>query len=91
MSLILGIVFTNRAIVISDGRVKNASTGLVIDEKFDKTRKINDNVILGFSGDREFSIWLLELFENVCKQDCDLLEYLSQRAVISEVFCDGVG
>ena len=22
---------------------------------------------------------------------CDLLEYLSQRAVISEVFCDGVG
>ena len=24
-----------------------------------------------------------------CK--CDLLEYLSQRAVISEVFCDGVG
>lgn len=25
----------------------------------------------------------------LCK--CDLLEYLSQRAVISEVFCDGVG
>lgn len=22
---------------------------------------------------------------------CDLLEYLSQRAVISEVLCDGVG
>ena len=25
------------------------------------------------------------------KHKCDLLEYLSQRAVISEVFCDGVG
>ena len=25
------------------------------------------------------------------RNQCDLLEYLSQRAVISEVFCDGVG
>lgn len=74
MSLILGIVFTNRAIVISDGRVKNASTDLVVDEKFDKTRKINDNVILGFSGDREFSLWFLEQFGNFCKQDISKLK-----------------
>lgn len=28
---------------------------------------------------------------NPGQEQCDLLEYLSQRAVISEVFCDGVG
>ena len=83
MSLIIGIVFTNRAIVISDGRVKNARTDLVVDEKFDKTRKINDNVILGFSGDREFSLWLLEQFENVCKQDISQLK----ADHVANIFC----
>jgi len=38
MSLILGIVFVNRALIISDGRVINANTGLVVDEKFPPVR-----------------------------------------------------
>lgn len=90
MSLILGIVFTNRAIVISDGRVKNASTGLVVDEKFDKTRKINDNVILGFSGEREFSLGLLEQFENVCKQDISKLKADHAANILCKIAQEGV-
>ncbi|MCI8874318.1 MAG: hypothetical protein HFH51_16105 [Lachnospiraceae bacterium] len=90
MSLIIGIVFTNRAIVISDGRVKNARTDLVVDEKFDKTRKINDNVILGFSGDREFSLWLLELFKNVCKQDISKLKADHVANILCKIAQEGV-
>lgn len=83
MSLILGTVFKNRAIIVSDGRVKDSNTCLVVDEKFDKTRKINDNVILGFSGELEFSLWLLEQFENVCKQDISQLK----ADHVANIFC----
>ena len=44
-----------------------------------------------------FRIMQLRNQQNISRErladmaNCDLLEYLSQRAVISEVFCDGVG
>ena len=66
MSLVLGVAFTNKAVIISDGRAINKST---ISENCDKTRKINNNVILGFSGELEFSLWLLEQFDNICNKD----------------------
>lgn len=90
MSLILGIVFKNRAIIVSDGRVKDSNTDLVVDEKFDKTRKITENVILGFSGDREFSLWLLGQFENVCKQDISQLKADHVADILCKIAQEGV-
>lgn len=90
MSLILGIAFTNRAIIISDGRVKDASTGLVIDEKFDKTRKVNDNVILGFSGEMEFPLWLLGQFDNVCNKDIFRLRADHVANILCKIAQEGV-
>lgn len=90
MSLILGIVFINRAIIISDGRVKDASTDLVIDEKFDKTRKVNDNVILGFSGETEFPLWLLGQFDNVCNKDIFRLRADHVANILCKIAQEGV-
>lgn len=47
MSLILGYANKDNAIVMSDGRAgKNGS----LSEHYNKTRKINDNIIIGFAG-----------------------------------------
>ena len=46
-----------------------------------------DGVAVSFSGGLDSTFALAFIRERYC----DLLEYLSQRAVISEVFCDGVG
>lgn len=47
MSLILGYATTTNAIIMSDGRAgKNSSYS----EHYDKTLKINDNIIMGFAG-----------------------------------------
>lgn len=90
MSLVLGITFTNRAMIISDGRVTNAKTNLIVDEKFDKTRKINDNVILGFSGETEFPLWLLGQFENICKQDISKLKADHVTNILCKIAQEGV-
>lgn len=90
MSLVLGITFTNRAMIISDGRVTNAKTNLIVDEKFDKTRKINDNVILGFSGETEFPLWLLGQFENICKQDISKLKADHVTNILCKIAQEGI-
>lgn len=90
MSLILGIVFANRALIISDGRVKDAGTNLVVDEKFDKTRKINDNVILGFSGETKFSLWLLGQFDNICNKDVFRLKAEHVANILCKIAQEGV-
>lgn len=52
MSLVLGYANENNAIIMSDGR---AGGKVSPSEKYDKTRKINDNIILGFVGYKETS------------------------------------
>lgn len=90
MSLVLGIAFTNKALIISDGRVTNANTGLIVDEKFDKTRKINDNVILGFSGETEFPIWLLGQFDNICNKEILRLKSDYVADILCKIAQEGV-
>ena len=90
MSLVLGIVFTNKAMIISDGRVTNAKTNLIVDEKFDKTRKINDNVILGFSGETEFPRWLLGQFDNICNKEIFLLKADHVADILCKIAQEGV-
>lgn len=47
MSLILGYANKDNAIIMSDGRAgENGS----LSEFYNKTRKINDNIIIGFAG-----------------------------------------
>lgn len=50
MSLILGYANKNNAIIMSDGR---AGGTVSLSETYDKTRKINDNIIIGFAGIKE--------------------------------------
>lgn len=52
MSLILGYANKDNAIIMSDGR---AGGTVCPSEEYDKTRKINNNIILGFSGYQESS------------------------------------
>lgn len=89
MSLVLGIAFTDKTLIISDGRVKDASTNLVVDEKFDKTRKINDNVILGFSGETRFSQWLLGQFDNICNEDISRLKAEHVANILCKIAQEG--
>lgn len=49
-----------------------------------------DIIFLDIEMDREDGISVAKRIRKIDK-NCDLLEYLSQRVVISEVFCDGVG
>ncbi len=52
MSLVLGYANENNAIIMSDGR---AGGKVSPSEEYDKTRKINDNIIIGFVGYKETS------------------------------------
>lgn len=52
MSIVLGYANSKNAIIMSDGR---AGGTVNPSETYDKTRKINDNIILGFVGYRETS------------------------------------
>lgn len=90
MSLVLGIAFTDKALIISDGRVLNANTGIVVNEKFDKTRKINDNVILGFSGETKFPLWLLGQFDNICNENIFRLKADHVANILCKIAKEGV-
>ena len=90
MSLVIGIVSTNSAIIVSDGRVINANTNSIVNENFDKTRKINENVILGFSGETKFSLWLLEQFENIYKKEISNLKADQVAEILCKVAKEGV-
>ena len=62
MSLILGYANKDNAIIMSDGRAgENGS----LSEFYNKTRKINDNIILGFAG----IVGGIEPFVNHCVQE----------------------
>lgn len=50
MSFVIGFATTDAAIIISDGRCTDRS-GRIITEHYNKTRRINNNVIIGFSGE----------------------------------------
>lgn len=52
MSLVLGYANKNNAIIMSDGR---AGGNVNPSEIYDKTRKINENIIIGFAGYKETS------------------------------------
>lgn len=90
MSLVLGMTFTNRAIIISDGRARNVINNSIINEKCDKTRKINDSVILGFSGELEVSLWLLEQFENIHKRNIPDLKSDDVAKILCNIAEEGV-
>lgn len=49
MSVILGFATPKFGIIASDGRFKDTN-GNIVDENFDKTVKLNKNVIAGFAG-----------------------------------------
>lgn len=76
MSLILGYANKTNAIIMSDGR---AGGNVSPSETYDKTRKINANIILGFVGYKETSEHFLncvhmELGEKI--KDCYIDEFL---------------
>lgn len=76
MSLILGYANKTNAIIMSDGR---AGGTVCPSEGYDKTRKINDNIILGFAGFKESSEHFLncvhmELGERI--KNCYIDEFL---------------
>lgn len=57
MSLVLGYADSQTAIIMSDGRAgENGS----VSEYCNKTRKINDNIIIGFVGYLEDSMYFIE-------------------------------
>lgn len=76
MSLILGYANKTNAIIMSDGR---AGGTVCPSEEYNKTRKINDNIILGFAGYKETSEHFLncvhmELGERI--KNCYIDEFL---------------
>lgn len=62
MSIVIGFVSKNEAILMSDGLVLNNSTREIVDENCSKIQRINDNVVVGYTGINEFGKCVLENF-----------------------------
>ena len=79
MSFVIGCASETAAIIVSDGR-SSASDGSISSEYYNKTRKINDHVILGFSGTTA-----------PCE---DALKYLTSTVILSmssaDTVCDAI-
>ncbi len=50
MSLVLGYATPANAIIMSDGRAVRVEKDSLYSEHYDKTLKVNDNIIMGFAG-----------------------------------------
>lgn len=50
MSIVIGIITENKAYIASDGRVKNELNGDTLTESMNKTLKLSESVVIGFSG-----------------------------------------
>ncbi len=59
MSLILGYANKDNAIIMSDGRAR----GGISSETYNKTRKIGENIILGFVGGKELAEYFLDCID----------------------------
>lgn len=51
MSIVLSVCGTNFSLMMSDGRMIRLNDLNIADENFSKIRKVNENVIVGFTGD----------------------------------------
>lgn len=67
MSFVIGCVTSNAVIIASDGRCCNLD-GTVKTEHYNKTRKINSNTIIGYSGSTEACEFALEQLDKVLKE-----------------------
>ena len=81
MSFVIGCVTSNAVIIASDGRCCNLD-GTVKTEHYNKTRKINSNTIIGYSGSTEACEFALEQLDKVLK------EQTSKR--ISDYYADEI-
>lgn len=63
MSVVLAYADDHIAVIASDGRVTDKNLN-VIDENFNKTLKINDRTIMGFSGSFENCQNIIKLIQN---------------------------
>lgn len=50
MSIVIGIAHKNTVLIESDGRATSTKTGNIISERQNKTRKLSDTAICGFTG-----------------------------------------
>lgn len=84
----------SKLLAAADNDVEKAEHGIIFIDEIDKIAKKRNTNSRDVSGE-SVQQGMLKLLEGsdveVPVGACDLLEYLSQRAVISEVFCDGVG
>lgn len=73
--------FTYKSVINHNKRINIASMcDVIVDGRYVDSQR---NISLSYRGSQNQRL--------IDVKQCDLLEYLSQRAVISEVFCDGVG
>ena len=68
MSFVIGSVTSNAVIIASDGRCCNLD-GTVKTEHYNKTRKINSNTIIGYSGSTEACEFALEQLTNFNRRE----------------------
>lgn len=76
MSLVLGYADRESAIIMSDGRARGE---YFISEDYNKTRKIGQNIILGFVGGKEPAEYFLDCVNqslNVGEENCFAEEFL---------------
>lgn len=62
MSIVIGFISKDEAVLMSDGLVLNNDTREVVDENCRKIQSINGNVIVGYSGIKQFGECVLENF-----------------------------
>ena len=66
LSFVIGCVSSNAVIIASDGRCCNLD-GTIKTEHYNKTRKINSNTIIGYSGSTEACEFALKQLDTVLK------------------------
>ena len=78
MSVVLSFANKEIAIIASDGRAVDNDNNIVF-ENFDKTRKVNDHVLIGFAGDA-----------NVCKNISDLITNPENKDFVATLFVEDI-
>lgn len=62
MSFVLGLALPNKIIIKSDGRVISGDSTSILTENYNKTRRISNKLIAGFSGNRSLCELIFNTF-----------------------------
>ncbi len=85
MSFVIGFATPQEVIIMSDGRARNSLSREILSESYNKTRKINNNVCIGFSGIAEVSECIIDNFMKYPEINIDIINADDTAVILCEI------